>query len=107
MTAFQYDFNILPIGQQLWVKHLMTYKTYPAAAGAGDLQPGWDPEGNAKVCWQERLAALATPMRPSGRPRASAAARRSSELWQHARWVFRVRLLGTRRVFVRHDNCAA
>ena len=29
MTAFQYDFNILPIGQQLWEKHLMSYKTFP------------------------------------------------------------------------------
>jgi arylsulfatase len=24
-----YDWNILPIGQQLWYKHLMTYKEYP------------------------------------------------------------------------------
>src|SRR5262247_2480492 len=29
MTAFQYDFNLLPIGQMLWEKHLLTYKTYP------------------------------------------------------------------------------
>jgi arylsulfatase len=29
VTAFQYDWNMLPIGQQLWEKHLMTYKTYP------------------------------------------------------------------------------
>jgi len=29
MTAFQYDFNLLPIGQQMWEKHLMSYKTYP------------------------------------------------------------------------------
>ena len=29
MTAFQYDFNLLPIGQILWEKHLMSYKTYP------------------------------------------------------------------------------
>jgi uncharacterized protein (TIGR03000 family) len=28
-TAFQYDWNMLPIGQQLWYKHLMTYKEYP------------------------------------------------------------------------------
>jgi len=29
VTAFQYDWNMLPIGQQLWEKHLMSYKTYP------------------------------------------------------------------------------
>jgi arylsulfatase len=28
-TAFMYDWNMLPIGQQLWEKHLMSYKTYP------------------------------------------------------------------------------
>ena len=29
MTAFQYDWNMLPIGQQLWEKELMSYQTYP------------------------------------------------------------------------------
>ena len=29
MTAFQYDFNILPIGQQLWEMHLLTFEKYP------------------------------------------------------------------------------
>jgi arylsulfatase len=28
-TAYQYDWNILPIGQQLWLKHLMTFKAFP------------------------------------------------------------------------------
>jgi hypothetical protein len=28
-TAFQYDFNILPTGQQLWLKHLLTFKAFP------------------------------------------------------------------------------
>jgi arylsulfatase len=28
-TAFQYDWNMLPIGQQLWMEHLMSYKTFP------------------------------------------------------------------------------
>jgi arylsulfatase A-like enzyme len=28
-TAFQYDWNMLPIGQQLWLKHLMSYEKYP------------------------------------------------------------------------------
>ncbi len=29
MTAFQYDWNMLPIGQQLWLKHLESYVKYP------------------------------------------------------------------------------
>src|SRR5262249_26758588 len=28
-TAFVYDWNMLPIGQQLWYKHLMSYKECP------------------------------------------------------------------------------
>jgi arylsulfatase len=28
-TAYIYDWNILPIGQQLWYEHLMSYKEYP------------------------------------------------------------------------------
>ena len=40
VTAFQYDWNMLPIGQQLWLKELDVVQEVPAAAGAGDLQPG-------------------------------------------------------------------
>ena len=29
MTAMQYDWNMLPIGQQLWTKELMSYKDFP------------------------------------------------------------------------------
>ena len=29
MTAFQYDFNLLPIGQQMWLEHLSTYEKFP------------------------------------------------------------------------------
>ncbi len=29
MTAFQYDWNMLPIGQQLWLEHLMSYEKFP------------------------------------------------------------------------------
>ena len=29
MTAFQYDWNMLPIGQQLWEEHLLSYEKYP------------------------------------------------------------------------------
>ena len=28
-TAYLYDWNMLPIGQQLWMKELMSYKTFP------------------------------------------------------------------------------
>ena len=28
-TAYQYDWNMLPIGQELWLKHLMTFKAFP------------------------------------------------------------------------------
>ena len=28
-TAYVYDWNILPIGQQLWLKHLETYIDFP------------------------------------------------------------------------------
>jgi len=29
MTAFVYDWNMLPIGQQLWLEHLMSYEKFP------------------------------------------------------------------------------
>ena len=29
VTAYIYDWNLLPIGQMLWLKELETYKTYP------------------------------------------------------------------------------
>ena len=29
MTAFQYDFNLLPVGQQAWLEHLETYQKFP------------------------------------------------------------------------------
>ena len=29
MTAYVYDWNILPLGQQLWLRELESYRTYP------------------------------------------------------------------------------
>jgi arylsulfatase len=29
VTAFVYDWNMLPIGQQLWLEHLSSYEKYP------------------------------------------------------------------------------
>ena len=28
-TAYIYDWNMLPIGQQLWLEHLVSYEKYP------------------------------------------------------------------------------
>jgi arylsulfatase len=36
-TAFIYDFNMLPIGQQLWEKHLMTFRQFPPLQAAETL----------------------------------------------------------------------
>jgi arylsulfatase len=33
-TAFQYDWNMLPLGQQLWEKELMSYKKFPPLQAA-------------------------------------------------------------------------
>jgi arylsulfatase A-like enzyme len=34
VTAFIYDWNLLPIGQQLWLGHLLSYKAYPPLQAA-------------------------------------------------------------------------
>jgi hypothetical protein len=34
LTAFQYDFNMLPVGQQLWLKELESYKKFPPLQAA-------------------------------------------------------------------------
>jgi hypothetical protein len=33
MTAYQYDWNILPIGQLLWLKELESYVEFPPMQG--------------------------------------------------------------------------
>ena len=38
-TAYVYDWNMLPIGQALWLKELETYVEVPADAGSRELQP--------------------------------------------------------------------
>ena len=42
VTAFIYDWNLLPIGQQLWLDWFETLQGVPANAGAGELQPHAD-----------------------------------------------------------------
>ena len=39
VTAYVYDWNMLPLGQALWLKELETYMELPADAGPGELQP--------------------------------------------------------------------
>jgi arylsulfatase len=34
MTAFQYDWNMLPLGQQLWLEHLSSYEKFPPLQAA-------------------------------------------------------------------------
>ena len=34
VTAYQYDWNMLPIGQQLWLKELESYVKYPPLQAA-------------------------------------------------------------------------
>ena len=57
MTAFQYDWNMLPIGQQLWFKELEFYREFPPlqAPATYNLEGnlGSDEEG----CSRRRLAA--------------------------------------------------
>ena len=45
LTAYQYDWNMLPIGQQLWLKELESYETYPPLQAPQILQSQWDPGG--------------------------------------------------------------
>jgi hypothetical protein len=39
VTGYIYDWNLLPIGQALWLKELETYQKYPPFAGSSELQP--------------------------------------------------------------------
>ena len=39
VTAYVYDWNMLPIGQALWLKELSDLHRLPADAGPGELQP--------------------------------------------------------------------
>ena len=59
MTAFQYDWNMLPIGQQLWLEHLMSYEKFPPLQAPETYNlsrhPGAGQEGQCQS--RERLAA--------------------------------------------------
>jgi hypothetical protein len=53
-TTFQYDWNMLPIGQQLWLQHLTSYEKYPPLQ-APESYPGGGQESQCQP--QQRLAA--------------------------------------------------
>ena len=38
VTAYVYDWNLLPIGQALWLKELRTYIDFPPLQNPGELQ---------------------------------------------------------------------
>ncbi len=48
-TAYIYDWNLLPIGQALWLKELQTYQTYPPMQDPAsyNLEPGDGPAQEA------------------------------------------------------------
>ena len=86
MTAFQYDWNMLPIGQQLWLKHLMTYEKFPPlqAAGSYNLEqdPGAGQEGRNCSRAATRPASIDIDVRESrlrGRPRTGRPRRLSND----------------------------
>jgi arylsulfatase A-like enzyme len=54
LTAFQYDWNMLPIGQQLWLKHLETFEKFPP------LQPA-ESYNLTSILDQVKRAALRSP----------------------------------------------
>ena len=71
-TAYQYDWNMLPIGQALWLKELRDLHSVPAAAKSGELQSGSGhaaSERHEGVQSRGRVNAANCLMRNSGRPR--------------------------------------
>ena len=61
VTAFLYDWNMLPIGQQLWLKELESYETYPPlqAPESYNLSGIMEQVKKATASRRERLAAWA------------------------------------------------
>ncbi len=56
VTAYIYDWNMLPIGQQLWFKELEILQRVPAAAGSRNLQSRRYPRSDEESWSPERLA---------------------------------------------------
>ena len=47
VTAYIYDWNILPIGQALWLKELETYREYPPMQDPASYNLDRSSEGQA------------------------------------------------------------
>ena len=67
VTAFQYDWNMLPIGQQLWLEHLPSYEKFPPlqAPESYNLSGILEQVKKANASARERLA---TDANADGRP---------------------------------------
>ena len=61
VTAFLYDWNMLPIGQQLWEKQLMSYKTFPPLQAPETYNLDRHPEASPGGEPPERLTGAPTP----------------------------------------------
>ena len=70
MTAFQYDWNILPIGQQLWLKHLLSYEKFPPlqAPESYNLDQVWSRSRRRMPVTRATSRATGAQCRRSGRP---------------------------------------
>ena len=69
VTAYIYDWNMLPIGQQLWLKELEVVQGVPAAAGSRNLQSHRHPRSDEEGWSPERLGSRERGGRPTiGRP---------------------------------------
>ena len=60
MTAFQYDWNMLPIGQQLWLKDLMSYEKFPPLQAPETYNLSQDPGAGQEGQRQPRRATSVT-----------------------------------------------
>ena len=72
-TAYVYDWNMLPIGQALWLKELEILQGLPADAGPGKLQPRPGDRSRSRTRRPQRLTANLRPRfekagAPAGRP---------------------------------------
>ena len=66
VTAFQYDWNMLPIGQQLWLKWFETLKEFPPlqAPESYNLTPGHRAAEDGHEQERQRLGRIAQLHRP-------------------------------------------
>ena len=75
-TAYLYDWNMLPIGQQLWTKHLMSFKQFPPLQPAATYNLDAIMKSSARQGTGERLSPGSTHDAPAPRSQADLAERR-------------------------------